>query len=46
VNGWWYVGGALTVIGTVLYLLAYTKIAAANPSARLPWFGRAPSTPH
>jgi hypothetical protein len=45
VNGWWYVAGALFVIGAVLGLLANTRLAAANPSTRLPWFGSPPNRP-
>jgi hypothetical protein len=45
VNRWWYVAGALFVIGTVLWLLANTRLAAANPSSRPPWFGWPPNRP-
>jgi hypothetical protein len=43
VNGWWYAAGAMFVISAALYFLAATRLAAANPSARLPFLGFPPN---
>jgi hypothetical protein len=44
-NGWWVVAGAMFVISAVLWLLVGTRLAAANPSTRLPLFGQPPNKP-
>lgn len=45
VSGWWYIAGAMFVISTVLWRLVVARLAVANPSARLPWFGWPPNRP-
>ncbi|HTJ33565.1 MAG TPA: hypothetical protein VL738_10080 [Dactylosporangium sp.] len=44
-NVWWYLAGTMYVISTMLLLLVAARLATANPSARLPWFGRPPNKP-
>ncbi|MGI5236695.1 hypothetical protein [Dactylosporangium sp. CA-139066] len=44
-NGWWYAAAVMFAISTVLWLRAGVRLAAANPSARLPYFGRPPNQP-
>ncbi|MFI5906888.1 hypothetical protein [Dactylosporangium sp. NPDC051541] len=44
-NRWWYVVAALFLISIVFMLLAGVRVVRANPSVRVPLFGRAPSLP-
>jgi hypothetical protein len=44
-RGQWYVAGAMFIISTALLRLVAARLAAANPSERLPWIGTPPNKP-
>ncbi|WP_433051180.1 hypothetical protein [Dactylosporangium sp. CS-033363] len=44
-NGWWYAAAVMFALCTVFLRLMSSRLAAANPGVRLPWFGSPPRRP-